>query len=598
MSRTITPAYDIGKLAVLHAPVNLQIFESKLVPLTVDEIKQHVAHFSISPADPASRKRAKHNADPAGANKNAGPACTKNKLGPAGAAPMDVDDSSGDRDDDVRDHDVDPEEKNQNRKLKTGEALVQDSYNKLFRAISPDRYRDTSLKGYPTSPNGQIDCTWLYNGYMSWSLIVKLAEIKESLRPVNDYHSAVGQVVDRMETLFNMQPSRQYAIAAVLGNNSMELWHLTRDGAQVRSGVFELISDASNHAFQLLVRFASSEPASMGYVPSQLMAPFVDSQNVSVEPTACLRLNILERQSLVFAAVRDISPQDRPPVVPSAGPHVQVHQPVAVKLSPIGDTRERAVLERLNLSGISSEHRIRCLSFGPCTHANRQWNYMCLAPFGFPLTAGHEPAQIATVFSHIAGVLRSVHAIGILHADVSPANIVYVEALDAVSGVLIDWHVSFALAEVPEDISSILTESGGYTPLITPYGLRYPPSFRWDWESLFLSLLGVLSDGRLPWRKAKPDALSIEKYYVVTHPEFIERLFSAHQSIKNQFVCFRLWLEEMRGLLYGDPSHPRSVRDVLRPLTDTEQLQCYQLWLDLPRRMQDRGMPSIFEEAM
>ena len=66
-----------------------------------------------------------------------------------------------------------------------------------------------------------------------------------------------------------------------------------------------------------------------------------------------------------------------------------------------------------------------------------------------------EQRMFPTVFSHIAGVLRSVHAIGILHADVLPASIVYVEALDAVSGVLIDWRVSFALAEVHGDIARV-----------------------------------------------------------------------------------------------------------------------------------------------
>jgi len=57
-----------------------------------------------------------------------------------------------------------------------------------------------------------------------------------------------------------------------------------------------------------------------------------------------------------------------------------------------------------------------------------------------------------------------------------------------------------------------------YSRLVSRVSARvYPPSCRWDWESLFLTFLGVIMDEHLPWHRADPDLRAVIKLEPVTY---------------------------------------------------------------------------------
>jgi len=543
---TFTPIYQIGQNALESAEVDTDIFNRKLSSLPAgypDEFKEVFAQCSASMAQRQSVKRQR----------------TDVRVGAAGTS-----DTQGD------DAEID-EEKEAGAK---SEAQVQRMFNSLFRFLvfkyHGSAYRDTSQSGYPTTPNGKIDCIWLNGEHVIWTSIVKIAEIKASLTPVNSYKSAVGQIVDRVSNIFMLQPQRQYAIASVIGCDSIELWHFVRGERTSRSGLHSIQPVAGNYGFELLVRFAVSSQESVGFVPAQVLHPFDDEEGQRVEPIQCVRTNIFERQSLIYFGRRS-------------------GQPIAIKLSPLEDRRECAILSILDRQGVSKDHRIACLSHGRCHHAARDWNYMCLSPVGAPLCAGDSPLLIASVFRDIAQAVSGAHGAGVLHGDISPANIIFVNRSEP-SGVLIDWHVSFILQEAAADACSVRTRSAVYSPVVSRAS-PYPPSCRWDWESLFFTFLGVLTDEHLPWQKADPDHMAVMKFEVVTHPNFIGNLYDERSSVPARFACFRFWLQQMHHVLFSP-----TAKSPLAPLSAQQLAECTNLWQSLPEAARQAAIPVIAED--
>ena len=54
-------------------------------------------------------------------------------------------------------------------------------------------------------------------------------ELKGSLLPSEGYHSAIGQLYARVETVFSQQPERLVVIAAVASADRIEFWRFERE---------------------------------------------------------------------------------------------------------------------------------------------------------------------------------------------------------------------------------------------------------------------------------------------------------------------------------------------------------------------------------
>lgn len=87
-----------------------------------------------------------------------------------------------------------------------------------------------------------------------WSSVVGFAEVKPELSDTSRYEEAVGQLMDRVQQLFQQQPERSHALGAVFGRDALEVFHFQRSTNQIiSSGKLDL--SATDGATMLLRMF-------------------------------------------------------------------------------------------------------------------------------------------------------------------------------------------------------------------------------------------------------------------------------------------------------------------------------------------------------
>lgn len=128
---------------------------------------------------------------------------------------------------------------------------------------------------------------------MLWSTVLGFAEVKASLAAGDDYAEALGQLSDRAQRLFTMQPDRPFVLLAALGADSMELLCVAKDASSSRSWRSGKLSlNAHGVAGDLLLYLFSSGPHAFGYKQPFVPEPFsivVDGQAHSLSSFECLR---------------------------------------------------------------------------------------------------------------------------------------------------------------------------------------------------------------------------------------------------------------------------------------------------------------------
>ena len=59
------------------------------------------------------------------------------------------------------------------------------------------------------------------------------------------------QLVDRWEKVMEAQPTRQFRVGAIMGNDGIELWTFSRDGQYKRTGITDLLWEEGNIGWQV-----------------------------------------------------------------------------------------------------------------------------------------------------------------------------------------------------------------------------------------------------------------------------------------------------------------------------------------------------------
>ena len=140
------------------------------------------------------------------------------------------------------------------------------------------------------------------------------AMVRSPLTGKDEYEEAVGQLSDHAQRLFQMQPQREFAMAAVLGGTSMELLCFTprpdqarlKRTTQLSVQPFAATQGSTTASLQgstaaslqgspaatLLLHLFFSDPLQLGFIPPATPAPFsisVNGQRHDLSSFECLR---------------------------------------------------------------------------------------------------------------------------------------------------------------------------------------------------------------------------------------------------------------------------------------------------------------------
>ena len=88
---------------------------------------------------------------------------------------------------------------------------------------------DTSSSNWLKDPIGKIDVSIVDGSQVLWAYLISAIEIKYSLYNTTLYHEAVGQLVDRFQTIFQMQPGQPFIISAVCCDKLVEFIYINTE---------------------------------------------------------------------------------------------------------------------------------------------------------------------------------------------------------------------------------------------------------------------------------------------------------------------------------------------------------------------------------
>jgi serine/threonine protein kinase len=201
------------------------------------------------------------------------------------------------------------------------------------------------------------------------------------------------------------------------------------------------------------------------------------------------------------------------------GRHLELDQPVAVKVLALGGIAEPTALERFRREGISAcrvrhPHAVSVLDFG-VTESGVAYLVMELLQ-GRTLedeldeSGALAPARAVAILAPVCGAVAEAHRAGVLHRDIKPANIF----LHRHAGVEVPKIVDFGVAKLAGDVafarhltldSSLLGTPAYMAPERFHYEPYGPAS---DVYSLGMTLYHALA-GRLPFETGGDDPLAV-----------------------------------------------------------------------------------------
>lgn len=289
----------------------------------------------------------------------------------------------------------------------------------------------------------QVDLTFTSGAQVAWSDVVWLAQVKTSLNSKEDYEEALGQVSDRAQTLFNMQPERKWVIAALLGSSSMEVLRLPRYSDQdriKRTGLMPLTGVSSPQgltgapAARSLLQLIVATEEDFGFKHPFLPQPFSlksGSDHLDLYEFECLRISKDADSVSAYKAM----------VKSRSSPQVPV-KPVVVKFGKEATiNKEVSVLKLLSTHNIQFTPRLICHGKSPDLRS-----CLVIEPVGHLIGSGDfPPAVIGQVALDIATTIIDLSKVGILHCDVSAGNVL---VTDEGRGLLVDYGSSLEGAHV------------------------------------------------------------------------------------------------------------------------------------------------------
>ncbi|MEU0494627.1 serine/threonine-protein kinase [Mycobacterium sp. NPDC006124] len=191
--------------------------------------------------------------------------------------------------------------------------------------------------------------------------------------------------------------------------------------------------------------------------------------------------------------------------------------PVALKVLD-EDHRDAAHMTRLRREfdfarATAHPHVVTVYEYGP------GWLSMQLITGG---TAGNLPSRELrlTALAHIADALDHVHALGIVHCDVKPTNILVSEPFSPAGAILVDFGIARSLAH---EGTHRMTHVEASLPYAAPEVLHgHPPSAASDEYALACTAVELLV-GSPPFRASTPMAL-VDAHLNAQVPKYSRRI--------------------------------------------------------------------------
>jgi hypothetical protein len=258
----------------------------------------------------------------------------------------------------------------------------------------------------------------------TWGDVVFFAELKASVEK-RLRHKVIGQVRNRVETLFRTVASRPFVYAVMITGPSLSVWRYERGqlDVPVPAATDWLAFDVAAHSpgLQALVGLLKMSLALHGVgdssLPVSIPAEFSPVQLLLHERAG-------QRLSLVYL--------------------LQGNSILKVALAPFILSEERILrsLEQCDVVGCPRVIRSAYLE---------DRGYLELQPACHALERGLGPSTVLRVLSDVAQVLAQAAAAEFVHCDVSLANIGVCDG----RGYLLDWGLSRTLAEAQSNRGAV-----------------------------------------------------------------------------------------------------------------------------------------------
>ncbi|CAG8634604.1 9682_t:CDS:2, partial [Paraglomus occultum] len=155
----------------------------------------------------------------------------------------------------------------------TSESDLQVKFVKLFQSLpeqmKPWGIRDTLVEGYLKDPIGKIDFTIIQGNVVSWVHVVSLIEIKSTLNSKTSHCEALGQLIDRFTTIFDLQKNRSFIIGAICGDSQVEFVWQNREKNIKRSDLLDLSFTSQTIGMNMLLNMVTASQMQLGYSPPE-----------------------------------------------------------------------------------------------------------------------------------------------------------------------------------------------------------------------------------------------------------------------------------------------------------------------------------------
>ena len=150
------------------------------------------------------------------------------------------------------------------------ETEVQKLFMKFFNSLKGQiqwNIVDTSASNWLKDPIGKVDISIIDGSQVVWSHLISAIEIKYSLNNTSSYHEAIGQLVNRFQTVFRMQPKRPFIVGAVCCDKLVEFIYTDSNLQLKRSGLMEFSFTKQTLGTQMLLNMVSSNQHQLSYSP-------------------------------------------------------------------------------------------------------------------------------------------------------------------------------------------------------------------------------------------------------------------------------------------------------------------------------------------
>jgi len=378
-----------------------------------------------------------------------------------------------------------------------------------------------------------------------WGEIVFVAEIKSNLELESKQKEVTGQLVSRFSTIFSSQRNRQicfglamsarlfFIVKAVRRKNGETVYYQTN-----------MYKTKTKKAKNLLMRFLSTKPEDLGFVLPELDARQLGNLNFVSKPRVLYSSHRTRIYQIRYKEKRNKPKKARQRIAKKTGVGV-------LKITTCKE-RWRQEVDILNIflqEPISGVPRI--------LYSSEERLELATSPLGVKLSREYGPEETLTLIQQAREILEKIHTeYDIVHCDIKPDNLITQELKGVRKVYILDWDTA-KQGEAKESSKWTGTPAYASISVLTQYAeavermeksctFVYTPKD--DIESLFYTLLRLISGRKLPW----------ERFYSV-----VEILGRKEANIVKNWDTF---LAELQDSVEGDWKREEKLWDYVEAL--------------------------------